>query len=523
MSTVATPYYEDPWYTDHSFVTSRELRYRMQRDAINEAGKAVVAMPGNVPSRSKKMNLLLAPEIPKYNILTYQKMFEKVDLARSIIQRTVETILSVAQDIRPPSSITQADKKIPEEVTENISFTRQWIRYKKFKSWLVDALTCTFWAGNSYTEIVPEIPTETQSVGRPKGQASWKIRQLKIISPDEMRPIRNSTGDVLGYVQYPYRGVYTWLTEGQASQFIENGGIFFEPHEIIHIKLDPEPGEAYGTSVLEATKDILAIYVGMREDIAMIIKNYAAPMILFRIGTELIPASATTVGEFKTALQGQMAVSSNIVTSTMVNADVIGAGQKAMSMEKYFQQMLNVLFGSFGLPEIMIGQGNETTEATGKMQLEAFSRRAKVIQQLIKDSVELQIFSYLTVNKWEHQLMPGDLNKIPELWFGPLETEEDKRLRWENMYRYGACGHQEWRKAYGMNPEIEGDRTPEANIQFQKDIIKHTAKMGKEFAPPQAAATKTPGQTQTKSKPTKKKKDRDAEHGKKDASSTKKK
>ena len=523
MSEAAPSFYDYPWDTTHSFVTSRELRYRMQQDVLKEAGKAVVAIPGMVPNRNKKINILLAPEFPKYNIQTYQKMYEKVDLARSIVQLTVEFILSVPTDIRPPDSILQDSSKIPKDVLENISFIRQWIRYKKFKTWLENALKCTFWAGNSYTEIVPELPRGTQGVGRPEGQAAWRIKELKIIPPDEMRPIRSAFGDLLGYVQYPFRGTYTWLNQGQAKVFLDKGGVFFEPHEIIHMRLDPEPGEAYGTSVFESAKHILAIYVGMREDIAMIIKNYAAPMILFRIGTELIPASASTVNDFKAAIAGQMAVSSNIVTSTMVQADVIGAGQKAMNMEQYFQQMLNVLFGSFGLPEIMIGQGNDTTEATGKMQFESFSRKAKVIQQMIKDSVELQVFSYLAVNKWETQLMPGDLNKIPELWFGPLETEEDKRLRWENMYRYGGCSHQEWRKAYGMKPEIEGERTPEANLTFQKALIKYEAQMAKEYAPPQVTAPGTPGQTQTKSKPTTKPKDRDAEHGKKDASSTKKK
>lgn len=523
MATEAVPYTEDPWYSDHSFVTSRELAYRMQRDAINEAGKAVVAIPGMLPKRSKKLNIILAPEIPKYNIRTYGKMFERIDLARSIILRIVEMILSVTQDIRPPESVLQDDKPIPEDLKLNISFVRKWTRYKKFKTWLKDSLICAYWAGNSYSEVVPEEDPKKGKVGRPKGEASWKIRELKLLPPDEMRPVRGPFGDLYGYVQYPYRGTYTWLDLAQASEFVKQGGIVFNPWEIIHIKINPEPGEAYGTSIFEAAKDILAIYVGMREDIAMIIKNYAAPMILFRIGTELIPASAGTITSFRSALAGQMQVSSNIVTSTMVNADVIGAGQKAMSMEKYFAQMLNVLFGSFGLPEILIGQGNETTEATGKMQLEALSKSAKVIHQLLKDSVELQLFSFLSVNKWEYQLTPPDLDKIPELWFGPLETEEDKRLRWENMFRFGGSARQEWRKAYGMKPDYEGDLTPEADLKFQKALIEHEAKMAKKYAPPVATGVKTPGQTPSKTKPQQKKSDRDAEDGKKDAASTKKK
>ena len=112
MSEAASSFYDYPWDTTHSFVTSRELHYRMQQDVLKEAGKAIVAIPGVVPKRNKRMNLILAPEVPKYNIQTYQKMFEKVDLARSIVQRTVEFILSVPQDIRPPDSLLQEDTKI---------------------------------------------------------------------------------------------------------------------------------------------------------------------------------------------------------------------------------------------------------------------------------------------------------------------------------------------------------------------------------------------------------------------------
>lgn len=494
----------------------------MQRDAVNEAGKAVLAVPGVITKRAKGMGIILAPEIPKYHIQTYQKMFQRIDIARSIVQRLVDIILSPVQDVRPPASLLEDNKAISDELKTNISFIRKWIRYKKFRTWLKSALTCALWAGNSYTEVVVEDPKGKKKKGRPKSENSWRIKELKLIPPDEVRPVRDPFGTVIGYIQYPFRGTYTWLDIKQAKEFYQNGAVIFEPWEILHIQIDPEPGEAYGTSILEATKDILAIYVGMREDIAMIIKNYAAPMILFRIGTELIPASPNTVTTFRDALMNQMETSSNIVTSTMVQADIIGAGKQVMGMEKYFQQMLNLVFGSFGLPEVLVGQGNETTEATAKMQLEALSKQVKTIHQNTKDSIELKLFAKLSVDKWEHQLTPADMDKIPEFWFGPIETEEDKRMRLENAFRFGLTARQEYRKEYGMKPDVEGDLTPEADLKFQKAIIEHTAKMTKKYAPPQATQTGVPGQTQTKDKPTQKKKDRDDKTSKKSTAKKKK-
>ena len=512
---------EDPTYHDHAFVSSRELHYRMQQDMLKEAAKAVLAVPGTVPSRGRK-RILRVTEAPKYNITTYKKMFEKIDIARSIIKRAVELVLSVDIDVRPPMSLLALSDDMRSVLKENIQFVRRWNRYKKFKSWLKEALECAFWAGNSYSEIVYEIKGEKFKEDRAQKPSGWRIHELKLIPPEEVRPIRNAHGEVLGYCQYPTQGTHTWLSPGQAKQYEDMGAVIFAPEEILHIKLDPEPGQAYGMSLLESVKDILAIVVGMREDIGIIIKNYAAPTILYRIGTELIPASSATVNAFRDNLMSQMKVSSNIVTSTMVSHEVVAPGKGVMNVEGYMKMMLTILFGSFGMPEIMLGQGQETTQATAKMQLEAVSNQVKVIHQSIKDQVELQVYAYLCLEKHYYQLRPSDLDKIPEIHFGEIETAEDKRLRTENFFRFAIITRQEARLTYGMKPEPEGDLTPEADVDFQKALIQEQGKVQVKVEKAKPKPT-TPGQTPQKTKPTQKPSDRKAEHGKKDASTTGKK
>lgn len=485
----------------------------MQQDVFKEAAKAVLAIPGSVPGKGRE-TMLRVTESPKYNISTYKAMHEKIDIARSIIQRMVELVLSVDIDVRPPMSLLKLSDDMRNVLKENIQFVRRWNRYKKFKSWLKKAYECALWAGNSYSEIVYEIKGERWAVDREVKPSGWKIHELKLLPPEEMRPIRNSQGEVLGYAQYPFQGTHTWLSPGQSKKYETKGAVIFTPEEILHIKIDPEPGKAYGTSVLESVKDILAIVVGMREDIGIIIKNYAAPTVLFRIGTDLIPASPATVTTFRDNLMNQMKVSSNIVTSTMVTHEVIAPGKGVMNVEGYMGMMLSILFGSFGMPEIMLGQGQETTQATAKMQLEAVSNQVKIIHQSIKDQVELQIYSYLCLEKHYYQLKPSDLDKIPEIHFGEIETAEDKRIRWENMHRFGGATYQEWRLAYGMKPDPEGDLTPEANLEFQKALIQEQGKVNIKVEKAKPKPT-TPGQTPSKPKPTQQKSDRDADGGKK--------
>lgn len=511
--------YEDPEYNDHAYITSQELHYRMQQDLFKEAAKAIVAMPGSVPGRGRG-TMLRVTESPKYNIRVYKAMFERIEIARSIIQRRAELVLSVDIDVRAPTSLMKISDDMKGTLKENIQFVTQWMRYKKFYTWLKEALVCAFWAGNAYSEIVYEHRGEKWAKDRQEQPPGWKIHELKLLPPEEIRPIRSSHGDVLGYVQYPFQGTYTYLTPGKALMYEDKGAVIFKPEEILHFKLDPEPGQAYGQSILEAVKDILAIIVGMREDIGMIIKNYAAPTVLYRIGTDLIPASEPTVLQFRDNLVAQMRVSSNIVTSTMVSHEVVAPGKGVMNVEGYYKMMLTTLFAALGMPEILLGQGQETTEATAKMQLEAVSNFVKMMHQVIKDAVELEIFPYLCLEKHYYQLKPSDLDRIPELYFGEIETSEDKRIRWMDMFRFAGAARQEWRLAYGMKPEPDGDLTPDADLKFQKALI--AAKSAADIKLEKAKPTPTLGAPGGgKPKPTQKKSDRKAEHGTKGASTTK--
>lgn len=477
--------------------------------SLTEAGKAVIAPEGRYGTKGGK--LAYVAEVQKYDVRMYERIYERVEIVRSTIHRLVELITEVGLWVGPPESVIRKGKEPSEVLKENIAFTTQWIRYKKFKSWLGEALKCTMWAGNSYSEIVRE---KTQEKGSVESRKSWKIKELKLINPAEMRPVRDAFGEVLGYVQFPFYGTRTWLSGAQKERYLQNGGIWFETWEIVHMKINPLPGDVYGTSVLESIKDLMGLIVGMREDIATIIKNYAAPTILFKIGTELIPASLPTVTKFRDMIESQMSASSNIVTSTMVDASVIEAAKNVMNLEGYMRMAQNMLYGALGVPEILMGQGNETTEATAKMQMEAVSKQVRSWHQMIKDEVELQVFSELSVGKKYSELSPVDLEKIPELYFGPVETAEEKRLRLHNGYETGILTREECRKEVGLTPVVEGTIHPNADPKFQMELADKQKEMG------MAMAASGPKGTTTKK--TKKPSDRDAEHGKAAASSTKK-
>jgi hypothetical protein len=454
--------YEQP--TAEELYTSSEGR----KQKFREIGKAIVADGSFWPRTKRKRTSDLVREEPIYSIQTYRKMYERLDIVSSILERTAELVSETIADVKAPYHLRiNPNFSTNPQLDDNINTARQWMRYIGFRSKVYEMMNVALWAGNSYSEIVYD----------PKSE--WKVLDLKPIEPEEMRVIRSETGDLLGYMQFPYKtNRLTVLNVDYAARWQERGGVEFSPHQILHIKWNPFPSAAYGTSALENLKDVLAIIIGIREDIAMIIKNFAAPLILFRLGTELIPASPESMEEFRGDIVQQFNQSTNLITSTLVNAEILGTGQKVMNVEPYLDQMLSLLYGSMGIPQIMLGQGNDTTEATAKMQMEAASKKIRRIQWYLKDQIELKILPLVLgytpdpKNNFQIKLTPNDMDLIPEIFFNPIETEEDKRIRLENGFRFGAITREEYRVSYGYPPEAEGTIHPTADPDFIMQQLK---------------------------------------------------
>jgi hypothetical protein len=331
------------------------------------------------------------------------------------------------------------------------------------------------WSGNAYIEVVYD-PLNI-----------WRVTHMKLINPAEMRVVRDDTGEILGYLQFPYNsGILSALSLRRARYLLKkypNHTVWFEPEEILHLKWDALPGEPYGTSMFECLKDIMAIIIGMREDMGVIVRNHAAPTVLFRLGTDLIPASKVAIDDFANYLQNSFDNTTNLVASTLVQHEVIDTSSKIIDLPKYLKAAINILFAGAGIPEILLGQGNETTEATAKQQLESVEKKFKAMQQLFKDAVELQIFSRLCkqVRIIENLviLQPKDMDLIPELYFPPIESVEERRLRLEGGVTQGSLPHEVYRKEFGYSPKLEGTFVIAEDREFQKEL----AKLGKPATP----------------------------------------
>jgi hypothetical protein len=497
----------------------------------------ITSVNNPIASRSdrykKTMEWLFQIEEQPFNKQVYEKMYEKIPLCQRAVDIMSDWVMQSGFKIKAPDHLISEDKSqddVP-KLKENIILLRKWIRVSNFIKQLGLGVKYLIIYGDSFFEVVSEgkIPynlTPNQkkllNLRYPK-MSGWKVEQIKPIKPQEMRVIRDQTGTVLAYVQIPPASPFTYQLNYEKkdidNQLVEfqndarkRGYVWFEPKEIIHLKWNPKPSEAYGNSPLEAMKDGIAVLLGMFEDIGIIVRNYAGPTFFFRVGTDDIPATPETLEYIRSELVADVMSNAHIITSSLVQAEVLAAGKATMDLEGYFQIALSYVLLGFGVPEILMGQGKSTTEATAKTQLEAFSRLIKTIQGYIRSEIEMKLFPQICDVL---EITPETIDFIPELHWNPIESEEEYRIRLENMFRFGLTTREETRKDLGYQPKPEGELVLDQDKEFQKDMELLGAISGADNeggdGDSKSGTVRSKGGKDTATKPTQRRSDRDAE------------
>jgi len=143
-----------------------------------------------------------------------------------------------------------------------------WMRRNKFDNNLRDWLRKYFITGNGYLEM--------------SGPKNKPPTSIKILDSRYMYVRRDNTGNILGYTQY--MGGF-------------NAPIFFDPHEIAHMKYKTIKDYAYGIGVIFPLTYTLIKKSEMIKDVCVIIKRKANSPIVGTVGTPESPASDEAVAQ----------------------------------------------------------------------------------------------------------------------------------------------------------------------------------------------------------------------------------
>ena len=270
-----------------------------------------------------------------------------------------------------------------------------WMRRNKFDNNLRDWLRKYFITGNGYLEM--------------SGPKNKPPTSIKILDSRYMYVRRDNTGNILGYTQY--MGGF-------------NAPIFFDPHEIAHMKYKTIKDYAYGIGVIFPLTYTLIKKSEMIKDVCVIIKRKANSPIVGTVGTPESPASDEAVAQVAKNME-VLHSKTEISVSHLIKFGLIDFGNIGDKFIEPLKILNNELITGAQVPEVLLGRGN-IPEGIADTQLRAFDRSIESIQQDAEKVIEENIIKRILIG---HGLNPDTI--IDFEWGKPNDNQ-----KWEEIKRF---------------------------------------------------------------------------------------
>lgn len=325
----------------------------------------------------------------------------------------------------------------------------------------------------------------------------WGIRKMRVLSPDAMYVVVDSKGNILGFIQWAGETERKFYEDDESikqhlekrriqidnkNSFLKNhqGSIFIPRHKIIFATYNAYYDDTvYGYGNLVSLIPYSKSKIGIQKRVLRMIENSASSFVVFKYGTEnyMIPGKAATkvMNDISSTKNPKyIAVPFYFDVQTV---DMGGAIQTVAPVMDYFkdEQMTGL-----AVPMILLRPGGSGEGA--KVQLEAFTRQMKYMQNIMSNLFRTQCFpeallgdptrsSKLVTDdvRLYPYIRPSVYHKIPELKWNTIESVADRRLRLDVDAKHGAISLQEYRQEIGRMGEImEGDEMPLIRLQYEQ-------------------------------------------------------
>lgn len=211
-------------------------------------------------------------------------------------------------------------------------------------------------------------------------------REMKFLDPRTMTTWRKVTGEVIGHSQdIDGQKKVLWGTTGDISrdgQFKKKSSI----SKIVHFKYNALAGDKYGNSLLHPVLPLLRIKDQIEQDLRVIVRRYAAPIIHAQVGDDVHIASDTDLTSIQNNLKDIYA-DTEYVTNHLVKMTILGFEGKALNIDYILKHIdMNIVSG-LQVPPELLGIGT-SSKSEAEVKLRSFGRHIKSIQMAIKTEFE---------------------------------------------------------------------------------------------------------------------------------------
>ena len=197
---------------------------------------------------------------------------------------------------------------------------------------------------------------------------------LKPLDPSSIVVVYNDKGMILRYEQ-------TTKNKLPAKKF--------KPHELFVLSHNRMADEVHGTSVVAAVENIILMRNEAMGDWKRVLHRNIDPLWIFHLDTD----DTTKISAFKTKMDAARGAGENmyIPKGAVVPELVTTSTNASLNPMTWINQLNDYFYQAVGIPQIIVGNAKEFTDASGKIVYLAFEQRIKGRQKYVEEQVLNQL------------------------------------------------------------------------------------------------------------------------------------
>lgn len=211
-----------------------------------------------------------------------------------------------------------------------------------------------------------------------------ELRNLKPINPGSMVVLSNSKGIISQYQQVV-------IPQADNKKGVRGKGkiIKFKPDEIFHLMNNRLGDEPHGRSDIEKLVTLIDSKNEAMKDLRIVFHRYVKPLIISELDTD----DPAEIAAFKAKLDKAVLNMENMIipkdTATVERVSI--PQYSTLDPLPWIRYLQNMFIVTEGIPEVIMGFGQETTEASAKILYLAFQQKIESEQLYLEQQIKAQI------------------------------------------------------------------------------------------------------------------------------------
>ena len=271
------------------------------------------------------------------------------------------------------------------------------------------------------------------------------------VDPAQISVLKNDNGQIKKYVQ---------TVNGEEKQY--------EPIDVVHIYLDRESGNTFGTPRVLAALEDVKLLRRIEGHVSTMIYRFAMPLFQWIIGLPQAGFQATNkeIEEAKATVDS-MALDGTVITNEKTNIKAIGAEGTALNAEGYLKYFEQRVFSALGVSESQMGRGGAKQDADS-MESQAHDT-VKHIQRTMSIFVQEFIINELLLEGGFNPI----LNEDDKVNFVFNEINIETKIKVENhemaKFQSNMITYEEMRRTLGKKEEVDIEDLYKFKVEVEAD------------------------------------------------------